>query len=187
MSTDTYGELDRHFHGYARVKLENVDFDSGRELDDRKVKRLLGIFKKQGCERKKTTNAISVLVAKGALGNVLTQQNSSGSGVHFIVPALLPHLNVKVLCLQGKHRICAARKFLKNADRWWTAKVFDAGKAFQSRPGVQTNATVQIFHSPLKSISGMKIPTHSSIRMEKYFGTILMLKDEVIKSQRVSG
>ena len=128
MATDANAELDRHFQGYARVKLENIDFDSGRDLDDRQVKRLLHIFKQQGCQREDTTNAISILVAKTASGNGPTQQDSSGSGVHSVVSAQLPHLNSKVLCLHGKHRIYAARKFLKNDDRWWTAKVFDTGR-----------------------------------------------------------
>lgn len=97
MSIDTYAQLDRQFQGYARVKLENIDFDSGRDLDDQNVNRLVGIFKLQGCNWESTANAISVLVDRGALGTVLTQQSSLSSAVHSIIPARLPYLNTKVL------------------------------------------------------------------------------------------
>ena len=143
MSTDTYAQLDCHFQGYARVKLEDIDFNSGRELDGQNVKRLVGIFKLQGCVRENTANAISVLVERGALGNVRTQQGSPSSAVHSIIPTRLPYLNTKVLCLQGKHRICAARKFLHHTNRWWTVKVFDAGKASQTKAGAHTNGSIR--------------------------------------------
>lgn len=141
MSIDTYPQLDRHFQGYARVKLEDVNFDSGRDLDGQNVDRLIGIFQLQGCERENTANAISVLVEKGALRNVLTQQGSLSSGLHSIIPDQLPFLNTKVLCLQGKHRICAARTLLRHPNRWWTAKIFDAGKASHTKAGSQTNGS----------------------------------------------
>lgn len=36
----------------------------------------------------------------------------------------------KVVCIHGKHRIHAARRFLPVSDQWWIAKVFDSGKRF---------------------------------------------------------
>ena len=73
MSVD-YAQLDRHFRGYARVKLEDIDLHSGRDRDDQKVKRLVRIFQQQGCELENTANAISILVERGAFGSVLAQQ-----------------------------------------------------------------------------------------------------------------
>ena len=139
MSIDTYAQLDRHFQGYARINLDNVKFDSGRDLEDRNVKRLVGIFQLQGCERRNTANAISVLVERKTLENVLPQQSSPTSTSYSITPGQLPHLDTKVRCLQGKHRIHAARKVLRGLDRWWPAKVFDTGKASHLKAGAYTN------------------------------------------------
>jgi hypothetical protein len=58
---------------------------------------------------------------------VLQQDLHSGI-THCLVPDQLPWLDTKVLCLHGKHRICAARKFLGLSERWWIAKIFDSGK-----------------------------------------------------------
>ena len=139
MRIDTDAQLDRHFQGYARVKLENIDFDSGRDLDDQNMNRLVGIFKLQGCKRESTANAISVLVERSVIGKEHAQQGSSSSAVHSIIPARLPFLDAKVLCLQGKHRIYAARKFLPYGDWWWTVKIFDAGRTFYTKAGAQTD------------------------------------------------
>lgn len=138
MQINTDAQLDRHFQGYARVKLDNIDFDSGRDLDDRNVNRLIDIFKSQGCKRESTANAISVLVQRSAIEEALARQGSSSLAVHSIVPAQLPYLNAKVLCLQGKHRIHAARKVLPYGDWWWTVKIFDSGMTFHTKAGTQT-------------------------------------------------
>ena len=122
---DVHAQLDRHFRGHARVKLDDIDFHSGRDLDRQNVKRLVGIFQLQGCERESTANAISVLVE----GGTIPPLDPPSSAMHSLIPDGLPYLSTKVLCLQGKHRICAAREFLHDTDRWWTTKVFDAGKA----------------------------------------------------------
>lgn len=119
--------------------MDNIDLSSGRDLDDQNVNRLIGIFKLQGCKQESTANAISVLVEKSAIGESHAQQGSSSSALHSIVPARLPFLNAKVLCLQGKHRIYAARKFLPYGNWWWTVKIFDSGKTFHIKAGAQTN------------------------------------------------
>ena len=64
MSNNIYAQLDDHCRGYARIRLDDIEFDSRRDLDSRNVKRLLGIFKRN-CERENLGNAISVVVKKG--------------------------------------------------------------------------------------------------------------------------
>ena len=126
MSTKIYAQLDDHFRGYARVRLDDVEFDSGRDLDSRNVRRLLGVFKRS-CERENPGNAISVVVRKEILANML-QQDLHREAIHSLSPEQLPYLKTKVLCLHGKHRICAARRLLRHSERWWIAKIYDSGK-----------------------------------------------------------
>ena len=126
MSTNIYAQLDEHFRGYARIRLDNIEFDSGLDPNSRNVRRLLGIFKRK-CERENPGNAISVLVGKEVLANVLQQDSHSGI-THSLIPDQLPYLDTKVLCLHGIDRICAARKFFNLSERWWIAKIFDSGR-----------------------------------------------------------
>ena len=128
MSTDVYAQLDHHCRGYARVELDDIEFDSGRDLDDHNVERLIKVFELVGCKREHPANAISVMVEKEVLANMLTQQLLYSSSLHSLVPTQLQCLNTKVTCLHGRHRICAARKFLQPSDRWWTVKLFDSGR-----------------------------------------------------------
>ena len=81
MQINTDGQLDRHFQGYARVTLDNIDFSSGRDLENQNVNRLVRVFELEGCKRESTANAISVLVERSALEEVHAQQCSSSADV----------------------------------------------------------------------------------------------------------
>lgn len=131
MATDVYAQVQHHFKGYARVNLDHVEFDSGRDLDDRNVKRLLGIFSLQGCRREDPTHAIPVVVEKKDLVAALAHENSHLSVLHqssVEAQLLFFTANVELTCFHGKHRIYAARKFLRPSDQWWTVRIFDSGK-----------------------------------------------------------
>ena len=114
MSTNIYAQLDEHFRGYARIRLDDIEFESGRDLDSRNIRRLLGKFKRK-CERENPGNAIPVVVKEDILAN-LSQRDLHPETIHSLVPDELPYLETKVLCLHGKHRIYAARKFLSHSD-----------------------------------------------------------------------
>ena len=130
MSTGVHAEIEDHLTGYARVKLNDVEFDTGRDLDDRNVKRLINIFKLQGCRREDPANAIPIVVGKELLAEVLARHGLHALTLRSFVPAQLPCITAKVICLHGKHRICASREFLEGSDQWWTVKVFDSSRRF---------------------------------------------------------
>lgn len=52
MLADVYAELDRYCRGFARIKLDDIEFDSGRELDNGNVRRLVKIFQLRSCDRR---------------------------------------------------------------------------------------------------------------------------------------
>ncbi len=126
MTTKIHAHLDRHFVGYARISIDDIDFESGRDKDNRNVKRLAGILERS-CERDNPANAVSVVVEKGPLTEAQHKDLYSSTGVS-LIPSQLPFLHTKVVCLHGKHRIFAAREILSSSDRWWIAKIFDSGR-----------------------------------------------------------
>ncbi|SMY30085.1 unnamed protein product [Zymoseptoria tritici ST99CH_1A5] len=127
---EVHTQIERHFKGFARVRLDHITFDSGRELDDRNVERLLGIFKLQGCQREEPGHSIPVLVDKDTLAAALAHEGSPPRILHQTSveaePLLFPSA-ITLTSLHGKHRVHAARKFLLPVDQWWTVKVFDTG------------------------------------------------------------
>ncbi|EGP82388.1 uncharacterized protein MYCGRDRAFT_51649 [Zymoseptoria tritici IPO323] len=128
---EVHTQIERHFKGFARVRLDHITFDSGRELDDRNVERLLGIFKLQGCQREEPGHSIPVLVDKDTLAAALAHEGSPPRILHQTSveaePLLFPSA-ITLTSLHGKHRVHAARKFLLPVDQWWTVKVFDTGQ-----------------------------------------------------------
>ena len=64
MSADVHAEIDNHLKGYARVKLNDIEFDTGRDLDDGNVRRLISIFSLQSLTKQlshaKTWKFVSV-------------------------------------------------------------------------------------------------------------------------------
>ncbi|KAK3045703.1 hypothetical protein LTR09_012748 [Extremus antarcticus] len=135
MATKIHTHLDRHFVGYARISIDDIDFESGRDKDNRNVTRLVGILERS-CERENPANAISVVVEKGSLTEAHHKDLHSSTGVS-LIPSQLPFLHTKVVCLHGKHRIFAAREILSNSDRWWIAKIFDSDLSLAAREHIR--------------------------------------------------
>lgn len=123
--SDPSAQLDRHFQGYARVELSNIDIDCERDMTEENVRRLLDIFKLEGCRRDIPTNAISALVETGVM-HEQTTQNLEPLHTHTL-PTELRTFKGRVLCFHGKHRVVAARRFLSAKDDWWPVKVYDSG------------------------------------------------------------
>lgn len=129
--SDVDAQLSKHFKGFGRISFDSIDFDSGRDLVIENVQRLVDIFRLEGCDRSAPANAISGVIEE----NIIEEQINTS--VH--VPRTPtyqtdpPFITSRILCLHGKHRICAARRFLVPTDHWWTVKLYSSGKTCQSR------------------------------------------------------
>ena len=99
--------------------------DSGQDLDNRNVDRLLDVFRLEGCDRDDPGHAIPVLADDGVLANVDSQalQRTPTGAQRLSFPT-----SINLTCLHGRHRICAAQHFLPASDRWWMVKIFDTSK-----------------------------------------------------------
>lgn len=131
-----------YYKGMAKIKLGHLVFDNGdvkggRCLDKRNVRRLVEVFRIEGCKPYEPEHRISALVSRqqlqealdlsGILETDLRQQQSSPRELHFNTDRVLQ-------CLYGKHRIEAAQIFHEDSrDKWWIIELYDDGLYFTRR------------------------------------------------------
>ncbi|KAK2731454.1 hypothetical protein FQN57_003371 [Myotisia sp. PD_48] len=128
-----YLEIANHFCGYAKIKLEHLEYGPSskymyRSLDLSNVSRLVQTYRKEGCQLMNSSNYIFVVLPREILTNAIricgldTQALIEGERE----PPLLEFpIGTKLHVLTGHHRLLAAEKYLY--DRWWVAKLFDDG------------------------------------------------------------
>lgn len=105
----------------GHISLEDTPHDT-RQRDPKNVTRLLESFALEGCNKLQPENYISVL----ASGVDLPSQNILSKSYLEEPSSFAPKSNV--VCLDGHHRIQAAREYLAGEDRWWVANVYSDGK-----------------------------------------------------------
>ena len=122
------------FCGLARVDLATLNFDQASSCGDRdtwgqNVKRLVNIFRTEGCQCWEAAKFVKV--NQGHLDAALASQNTT-------LPQQPPedwqaYPVLKLLsidCLNGHHRVLAARQYLNRNDRWWVARLYTESWAF---------------------------------------------------------
>lgn len=123
MSTTVYSDIQYHFRGYARLNLASIELEDGDSLEA-DVKHLIKDFESRGCLQHDPAYAISVMVDNDSLAAVVNAQTDLSSRDE----TPYPHVDIKAICLHGKHRILAARIALQEHDKWWTARLFSSGR-----------------------------------------------------------
>ena len=115
-------EKTRIYRDFFKISLENIELQitthNTRQRDSKNIARLLESFALESCNRLQPENYISVLVD----GVELPLQIEHSSSNYNKSPTLT--LQKTVLCLNGHHRIQAARKFLAGENRWWIADLY---------------------------------------------------------------
>lgn len=123
--------MESHFKGYARIRLDCLHFESGRATNNKNIKRLLCIFRTEGCHQYDPIHSIPVVMTAGVLASALHTKGLDSS-VLYTSATSSPRLDflpgVKITCLHGKHRVQAAMKFLKPPYQWWNVRIYDEGK-----------------------------------------------------------
>ncbi|KAI9727190.1 MAG: hypothetical protein M1834_008498 [Cirrosporium novae-zelandiae] len=140
-STDQiYKEKQSCFRGTARIDLQHLQFKRlVRELDYANISRLINVFKsEQGCNRLEPEHHVPALINDEDLNLVL--QKSNVSPTDLLKPQTEPYYLaipnwMKLSCLHGRHRIYAARTFLRPGDQWWTVDLYtsDISDAVQTQ------------------------------------------------------
>src|SRR5438045_1384574 len=118
------------YRGSARVPIQNLIFSNGcRELSQSNVHRLVDIFYTQDCLRCDWENRINVVISKSELAIVLEASHLTSKELLIHrdddePPLLIVPDGIQFTCLEGRHRIEAARRFLFD-DAWWTVNIHD--------------------------------------------------------------
>ncbi len=124
---DCYAE-DLCFRGYARVDLRALRFDDvdHRPISDKNVARLLRVFETEGCRRFDANNFIKAVVEETDLQQLVVSQEVERSIPDAWDQRGLANV-VSILCLDGLHRVEAAKRFLDSNDQWWIISVYIKG------------------------------------------------------------
>ena len=122
--------------GVARIDLAALTFShplSGqhREVSEKSIRRLLQIFKIEGCHNIRDEHLLNVVIDRAHLDAALAEIGL-GSGAYSTLTrdrtGNLPFLPVShASCLHGLHRARAAQRFLDEDDQWWGVRLFTDG------------------------------------------------------------
>lgn len=122
------------FCGLARVHLDALSFEHAssqghRELSAENVARLVRVFRIEGCSRLEEANFVKAQVNRRDLDAALASED-------FKLPQQPPRdwskqpiLRLQAIeCLNGLHRVLAARDFFVGKNRWWIARLYTDGR-----------------------------------------------------------
>ena len=146
----------KYFRGTARLRFDRLQFErTARDIGDLAtsedatgnsnatgdpyeneiiVEFLKGQFESQGCQRLNPANHIPAVISQQTL-EILIENSPGVSGGLLLEnfkspPELHCPQNVKIKCLQGRHRVAAGRKILPPRDWWWPIDLYLKGKPF---------------------------------------------------------
>ena len=115
-------EKSRTFCGSVKIPLDKICHEelpnNTRQFNEKNVTTLLGFFRSEGCLRLDPEHHVPALVSRSAVPQGVTPGGEP--------PRFDPEY--PVVCLHGRHRLEAARKFLVgNEDRWWVVDLYSRG------------------------------------------------------------
>jgi uncharacterized protein YnzC (UPF0291/DUF896 family) len=124
------------FRGTVRVRLDNLAFceETCGALDEKKKRRLKQIFTFQGCLRLKPENHVQALISEAQLQHALQSSQRTEDQIRQqpreVTPVELSFpLDFELVCLNGQHRIAAAKELLFSRDRWWCVDLYSEGRS----------------------------------------------------------
>ncbi len=117
-----FREKSRTFCGSVKIPLDKICHEelpnNPRQFNEKNVTTLLDFFRWEGCLRLDPEHYVPALISRSAVPRDL---HPGGE---------LPRLNPEhpVVCLHGRHRLEAARKFFTgDENRWWVVDLYSRG------------------------------------------------------------
>lgn len=122
--------LRQQFIGTARIALSSLEFAEGRQIDPEIVNNLKVLFRKTGCRRHDPDNYIPAFITDREMRDALRitglkqgsfKTPSKDGSLHLL---RIPE-GTQTFCLHGRHRIQAAREFMRaDTDKWWSVNLY---------------------------------------------------------------
>ncbi|KAI9769828.1 MAG: hypothetical protein M1840_003822 [Geoglossum simile] len=138
-------DKEAHFHGKAKVSLNHLNSDTTQNLfDQSNVSRLVGIFELGDCIRLDPEYYISAVIDSNQLENALRRSQLSQADLLRSLQTEPPKLvfpdGYTLTCLDGQHRIAAAREFLPPGEyyQWWIIKIYDTDISEDTREYIRS-------------------------------------------------
>ena len=137
LDDDYYNFHDKqgYYRGSARVRLENLAVEGlevrpTRTVDDDHVQHLIDTFHTEGCDNLDPKHRVKALIRDEDIGDIL--QASEMTVEEFMqyidTPKTLSCGDRLFVCLEGRHRIKAARRFFNAEERWWAVDFYSFGQ-----------------------------------------------------------
>jgi hypothetical protein len=125
-------ERARKYLGTARVRIEKLKLPIG-ELRDSVLQKLKGVFREGGCRPLDAQNHVLATISQACLDDALRISNISADELlnpeNREYPVLKISDNMKLDCLQGLHRLQAAKDIMPWKDQWWAVDLYLSGKS----------------------------------------------------------
>lgn len=107
-----------HFIGYGSTSFNHLYFECRRDIDQNLIQQLQSTFRSQGCRRDAETSVPVVATVTHSLPDLPRDFQAEN----------LPKVLQKLICLHGKHRLYAAKKYLKEEEElWWPIAIYSPG------------------------------------------------------------
>ena len=125
-------EKQRAYLGAIKYPLQYLEVEDDsvnpRQTDPKNIKRLLSIFKLEGCCRLEPRNRVPVLISVAQYERLIERLPERGSTLkNCTIEPPESTLAEKLVCLHGKHRLEAARRYLGSGQRWWIIDLYRDG------------------------------------------------------------
>lgn len=123
------------FLGFARIQFSQLSFNDSlrqnhREESRKATARLLRVFRIEGCKRYEFENFIDATIPLHVFEEAISPADAST--FQDAGDARQLQLHQAVECLNGLHRILAAKEYLPFNDRWWIVRLFSEEGAHRS-------------------------------------------------------
>lgn len=190
----TLNERCRTYQGTAKISISQITVlpSVSQHISEKNVKRLCGIFEKEGCRRLDSDNYISAVVSTQHLHDALQVAGATAADLLSNQPSHFPHLHFptgSIKCLHGQHRLKAGEQFLPSIDQWWTVDLYLDGKTDLSH-SVPCKSP---FNSPKASVRISKpalltnIATKEFQAMAKFTSKSVNIEIKQMSTSRVDG
>jgi hypothetical protein len=127
-------EQQTYYRGVAKIRIEHLQFSDGnvdgaKPLDERNIRRLMGVFYDEGCRPLEPKNRVVGVVDQQQLDRALQSSHVSQADLldHQIPPFLELEEGIRIRCLYGQHRVAAADRYLERWEKWWVVELYTDG------------------------------------------------------------
>ncbi|KAF2158733.1 hypothetical protein M409DRAFT_61391 [Zasmidium cellare ATCC 36951] len=178
-----------YFRGYALIRINQLQLQTGRDLNDKHVARLRKIFKLEGCLHYDHRHSVPVVINENLLLDALNRQHP---GLHQLpktgkdAPALRFAADVQIACLHGRHRIAAAEQILGLSDQWWIVEVFSDDMPIQQQRDIQQDhgSSLGLTHDVIFRYILMALKRDDKVAYDKWYNRLQDDQKKIVRRLR---